>query len=70
MDNDVARGGYDKVHHCWANKSHTVILLDMVGGPDSNVTLHYLCRAVASSSGEENDGPKSGGHQEEFRSIL
>ena len=71
MDNNVTRGGYDKVHYCWANQSHPVILLDKAGGPHSNVVaLHYLCRAVASSSGEENDGPKSGWHREEFRGIL
>ena len=70
MDHNATRGGYDKVHYLWTDKSHTVVVLNQAGGPYRNVALHYLHRAVASCSGEENDWFTSGGLREEFRGVL
>ena len=70
MDFYVTRGGYDKAHHIWTDQGDQVIVLHKAGGPYSNVALHYLCRAFASSAGEEDDGHKIDGHREEFGSIL
>ena len=70
MDFNVTRRGNDKVHYLWTDQGHQVVVLDKVGGPDSNVALHYLRRAATSSAGEEDDGAKSDRHRKEFRGLL